>query len=100
VYPLFQQALSAVPDSDRNGPLVTDEDGVPLRRRYYQELYREVADAAGVPCAVWNMFARHGGTTETQRAGVNLADIAEHDAKALHRVVSGDLMTGGRFSDG
>src|SRR6516225_4356526 len=45
VYPLFQQALSAVPDSDRNGPLVTDEDGVPLRRRYYQELYREVGVA-------------------------------------------------------
>jgi hypothetical protein len=78
VYPLFQRALSAVPDSDRNGPLVTDEDGVPLRRRYYQELYREVADAAGVPRAVWNMFARHGGTTEAQQAGVNLADIAEH----------------------
>ena len=74
VYPPFQQALSAVPDSDRNGPLVTDEDGVPLRRRYYQELYREV----GVARAVWNMFARHGGTTEAQQAGVNLADIAEH----------------------
>jgi hypothetical protein len=24
------------------------------------------------------MFARHGGTTEAQQAGVNLADIAEH----------------------
>jgi len=58
--------------------LVTDEDGVPLRRRYYQELYREVADAAGVPRAVWNMFVRHGGTREAQQAGVNLADIAEH----------------------
>jgi len=39
---------------------------------------REVVDAAGVPRAVWNMFARHGGTTEAQQAGVNLADIAEH----------------------
>jgi hypothetical protein len=35
-------------------------------------------DAAGVPRTVWNMHARHGGATEAQQAGVNLADIAEH----------------------
>jgi hypothetical protein len=62
-YPLFMQALRAVPTSERMEPLVVDEEGVPLRRRHYQELYRDVANAAGVPRGVWNMFARHGGVT-------------------------------------
>jgi hypothetical protein len=77
-YPLFQQALAAMPATERHGPLVTDEGGRPVRRRYYRALYREVADAAGVPRAVWNMHARHGGMTEPQQAGVALQDIAEH----------------------
>ena len=52
--------------------------GCPFAVVTIRSFYREVADAAGVPRAVWNMFARHGGTTEAQQAGVNLADIAEH----------------------
>jgi hypothetical protein len=77
-YPLFQQALAAVPQEQRSGPLVVDEAGTPIRRRYYQDLYREVADAAKVPTEVWNMRARHGGATEARASGVDLADIAEH----------------------
>jgi hypothetical protein len=77
-YPLFQEALAAVPPTERHGPLVTDESGRPVSRRYYWDLYRDVADAAGVPRAVWNMHARHGGATEAQEAGVALQDIAEH----------------------
>lgn len=76
VYPLFQQALAGVPELERHGPLV--DNGLPVRLRYYSDLYRDVADAAGVPRAVWNMLARHGGATEAQQAGVALADIAEH----------------------
>jgi hypothetical protein len=77
-YPLFQQALGAVPTTERHGPLVTDEGGRPVKRRYYLALYRDVADAAGAPRAVWNMHARHGGATEAQQAGVALQDMAEH----------------------
>ena len=65
-YPLFQQALEAVPASERMGPLVTDERGRPVTRRYYLAPYRDVADAACLPRAVWNMHARHGGATEAQ----------------------------------
>ena len=77
-YPLFQRALAAVPEAERRGPMVIDEGGTPVQRRYYQDLYREIADAANVPSEVWNMRARHGGTTEARQAGVDLADIAEH----------------------
>jgi len=77
-YPLLQIALAGVPCLERRGPLVADDSGMPVRRRHYWDLYREVADAAGVPRTVWNMHARHGGATEAQQAGVDLADIAEH----------------------
>jgi integrase len=77
-YPLFQQALASVPMWERDGPLVTDDNGSPVRRRYYWDLYRDVADAAGVPRSMWSMHARHGGATEAQQAGVDLAGIAEH----------------------
>jgi hypothetical protein len=77
-YPLLQTALAGVPYVERRGPLVADDSGMPVRRRHYWDLYREVADAAGVPRSVWNMHARHGGATEAQQAGVDLADIAEH----------------------
>jgi len=57
---------------------VTDETGLPMHRRYYQDLYRDVADAAGVPRAVWNMFARHGGITEAHDSGADLVDVSKH----------------------
>jgi hypothetical protein len=68
-YTLFVRAFNAVPEAERQGPLVVDENGLPARRRNYQDLYGEVANAAGVPRAAWNMFARHGGVTDfTSRA--------------------------------
>ena len=81
-YPLFMLAVNSVPEAERHGPLVVDEDGLPVRRRYYQDLYRDVADAAGVPRAVWNMFARHGCVTEAHEAGADLVDVSKH---AQHR---------------
>ena len=77
-YPLFQKAVAAVPEAERTGPVVVDDGGLPVRRRYYQDLYRDIADAARVPVEVWNMRARHGGATEARQAGVDLADVAEH----------------------
>jgi hypothetical protein len=77
-YPLFVRALEAVPPADRRGPLVVDESGAPVQRRYYRELYVEVARRAGVPKGVWNMWARHGGVTEAHDAGADLVDIGKH----------------------
>src|SRR6266566_8877325 len=60
-YPLFQLALSAVPEDEQTGPLVTDTDGDPVRYRVFYGMYRDVAAAAGVPKEVWNSRARHRG---------------------------------------
>jgi hypothetical protein len=34
-YPLFQHALAAVPEAERRGPLVTDDEGIPLPLQHY-----------------------------------------------------------------
>jgi len=67
-YPLFQQALAAVPENERTGAVVVKDNGDPIAKRYYVELFRELADEAGVPKNVWNMHARHGGLTEGYNA--------------------------------
>ncbi|HWW46268.1 MAG TPA: hypothetical protein VNZ94_00315 [Xanthobacteraceae bacterium] len=77
-YPLFQLALAAVPEEERRGPLVSPVAGEPVRRRFYSEIYREVADAAGVPATVWNARARHGGVTEGKDAGADIVDVSKH----------------------
>lgn len=77
-YPLVMRALAAVPEAERAGPVVVDDAGDPIRRRYYIDLYRDLADAVGVPKAVWNAMARHGGATEAKGAGVPLEDVADH----------------------
>lgn len=81
-YPLFQLALSAVPESQRNGPLVTDNDGLPVRYRVFYGMYRAVADAAGVPKEVWNARARHGGGTEARASGASIEDTTDHMQKS------------------
>jgi hypothetical protein len=78
LYPLFMRALAAVPETERHGPVVIDDAGLPFFRRHYADLYRELADAAGVPKGVWNMHARHGGATEARQSGVPLEDTSEH----------------------
>src|SRR5215813_3724659 len=68
-YPLFQKALAAIPDRERHGPLVVDESGLPVRRRYYQDLYRDVADAhgSGADLVDVSKHAQHSDLNTTNR---------------------------------
>lgn len=75
-YPLFMRALNSVPVAERVGPLVVGDDGLPMFKRFYSDVYDELRTAANVPKAVWNMRARHGGLTEGYDA------IVEQDPKA------------------
>lgn len=67
-----------MPLAERTGPVVVNDDGLPIFRRYYVSLYGELASVAGVPAAVWNMWARHGGITEAQESGVDIVDASKH----------------------
>ena len=71
-------ALAAVPEAERHGPVAVDDAGNPFRRRYYNAVYRELADACSIPNGIWNMKARHGGATEARQSGVLLEDRSEH----------------------
>ena len=71
-------ALAAVPEAERHGPVAVDDAGNPFQRRYYNAVYRELADACSIPNGVWNMKARHGGATEARQSGVLLEDTSEH----------------------
>jgi hypothetical protein len=101
-YPLFRQALAAVPASERMGPLVTDERGRPVTRRYYLALYRDVPDAAGVPRAVWEHACpawrcdrgTRGRCGLTGYCRARTAHRHQHDAQALHCPVGRDVTSG------
>lgn len=69
-YPLFVEALAA--------PLVVGDQGEPVFRRHYVDLYAELAQAAGVPPEIWNIRARHGGITEAQESGIDIVDTSKH----------------------
>ena len=71
-YAPFTRGLAAAPFRKRNGPVVVDEHGNLFQRRYYNALYRELADTQVVPKGVWNMNARHGGATEARQSGALL----------------------------
>ena len=81
-YPLFQLAFNAVPEDQRSGPLITDENGDPVRYRVFYGLYRDLADAAGVPKDVWSARARHGGGTEARASGASIEDTTDHLQKS------------------
>lgn len=73
--PLFLRAIAAIPEGERSGPLVVDAHGIPIRRRFYAALFRELADAAGVPIEIKSMHGRHGAASEADAAGVDEDDI-------------------------
>jgi hypothetical protein len=67
----LRRALPALPGAGRQGPrtaspgaIVKGEHGLPVCARSYGTWFRDIARAAGIPDAVWNMDARAGGATE------------------------------------
>lgn len=74
-YSLFQRAHDAIPECCRHGPLVAEQPGEPVAKRRYYDMYREVADTAGVPAEVWNARARHGGVSEGKRNSAGNYDV-------------------------
>lgn len=57
--------MQETPRELRKGPIILCEDtGEPWIKRRYQETFREIARAAGVPDEVYSMDMRAGGVTE------------------------------------
>lgn len=57
--------MQVTPKEQRQGPIILCEDtGEPWGKRRYQEAFREIARAAGVPDEILSMDMRSGGATE------------------------------------
>jgi hypothetical protein len=75
-YGLLFPLLEAVPLGEREGAIVKGEHSLPVRERSYRNWFRQIARAAGIPDAVWNMDTRAGAATEAEEAGVALDAIS------------------------
>lgn len=75
--PLFGRAMAATPR--QTGPLIVSEaTGRPYRGRDFRRHWRDVARAAGLPDAVWNMDSRAGGISEAEDGGAEIEDMRLH----------------------
>jgi hypothetical protein len=70
-------------DADSDLPVAHRKDGSPWPSHMdFGKLWREYADAAGVPKSVWNMDSKAGGITEAAGAGASHDDLAGSGAHA------------------
>lgn len=87
--PMVADELTRVPPEARNGPVIVSEaTGMPYRARHFAAVWRRVADAAGVPKAVWNMDSRAGGVTEATDADPSREALEAVRHMAGHRNIS------------
>ena len=85
-HPDLAVELDRVPVDRRVGPLVVDEKlGAPYTAERYRKWFRQIARAAGIPDAVWNMDSRAGAITEAWESGAEPASIM---AMATHTQLS------------
>jgi hypothetical protein len=76
-YALLHPLLERVPFDERTGAIVKGEGGLPIQERSYRKWYRQIARAAAIPDAVWNMDTRAGGATEADDAGAPIELIRD-----------------------
>lgn len=66
--PLVMEVLKVAPLPSVGPLIVSEKTGLPYRGNYYDQDWREVGKAAGVPKNVWSMDARAGAAPEAEEA--------------------------------
>ncbi|UFW72864.1 hypothetical protein [Bradyrhizobium sp. WU425] len=80
---LVARCLKLLGPVDPEMPVARRKDGSPWPTHMdFGKLWREYADAAGVPKSVWNMDSKAGGITEAAGAGASHDDLAGSGAHA------------------
>lgn len=73
--PMVMEELALIPLDRRTGPIVKHPtSGLPYTQWVFRDLWRRVADHAGLPKTLWNRDLRAGGNTEAQNAGTRRED--------------------------
>lgn len=68
LYPLIVRVLDTIPEAERFGPMIVDNNKLPFNRDHYSKTWRALANAAGVSPKIWNRDSRAGAITETTDA--------------------------------
>ncbi|MDQ0472770.1 integrase [Labrys wisconsinensis] len=99
--PLVMAELMRIPKAQRLGPMIMDETaGRPYAEFAFGREWRAIADAAGVPKAIWNRDSRAGAISEGDEAGATIGDlqrVATHSsAKMTGRYIRGEGLKASR----
>jgi integrase len=87
--PMVVEELAQVPAEGRHGPLIVlPKSGLPYDQRRFRELWRAVADRAGIRREVWNRDLRAAGVTEGRQAGAPTDDLAKTAGHANKRTTA------------
>ena len=85
LYPMIMEELAHIPAEQRMGPIVINErTGLPWVYETFQQEWRKIATAAGVPKNVQNRDTRAGAITET----IEVSDIESARIGAGHANLS------------
>jgi hypothetical protein len=81
-------ALALVPEEERKGPLIIRiRGGLPHSEDTFQEVWRDMREAAGIPKDIWNRDLRASGSTEARR---RRADQRRQEADGPHGALGDD----------
>lgn len=73
--PMVMEELERIPNLQGGPVIVYEATGLPYVTHVWRRLWREVANAAGIPKDVRNMDSRAGAITEATQAGAELEHI-------------------------
>lgn len=86
--PMVIEELSKVPAEARRGPLIISQTGLPYVYERFRDLWRRVADRAGIKATVWNRDLRAAGVTEARQAAAPTDDVAKVAGHANKRTTA------------
>ena len=75
--PDLRAELLSTPTESRVGPVITDPRGLPYRRDTWADLWRQYADAVGIPKNVQIRDVRAGAINDAKRKGAGLIQIQQ-----------------------
>ncbi|MGO8923245.1 MAG: tyrosine-type recombinase/integrase [Xanthobacteraceae bacterium] len=87
--PMVLVELGKVPEAARHGPLiVSPKTGLPYAYERFRDLWRAVADRAGIKKEVWNRDLRAAAVTEARQAAAPTDDVAKVAGHANKRTTA------------
>jgi integrase len=87
--PMVVEELAKVPVEARHGPLIVNaRTGLPYKSETFRDLWRKVANRAGIKTSVWNRDLRAAGVTEARQAAAPTDDVAKLAAHTNKRTTA------------